>query len=154
MALSVSRDTILEELIPYFAKDDKYVLLICDMGFGKVDKLKEQFPDRVINCGVMEQATVGIASGMTIAGSKPIIYSIAVFIVFRALEQIRNDIVLSNRNVKIIGNGSGDYFKDLGSCHWCKNDDISLMETINMPVYSGYQFKEWIESDIYGYIRV
>lgn len=148
----ITRDNILQELMPYF-KDERYVLLICDMGFGKVDLLKQAYPKRVINCGIMEQATVGIASGMAEGGLKPIIYSIASFIVFRALEQIRNDIVLRGMDVKIIGNGSGDYFKDMGNCHWCKDDDIKLMHVIGMSVYEGSQFKQWIEGKA-GYIRV
>ena len=153
LQMSVNRDNILDSLIPYF-EDKRYILLIGDMGFGKSDKITAMYPDRVINCGIMEQATVGIASGMAQAGLIPIIYSISAFIVLRALEQIRNDIVLRDRNVKIIGNGCGDYFKDLGSCHWIKDDDISLMQIINMPVYEGSRFEEWINSKKGGYIRV
>ena len=153
MALQVSRDTIIDELTEYFY-DKRYWLLVCDCGFAKIDKLKAIYPDRVINCGVMEQGTVGIASGMAQAGLIPIVYSIASFIVYRALEQIRNDVVLADRNVKIIGNGTGDYFKSLGNCHWIKNDDISLMNLIGLPVYEGNQFEEWITSEMGGYIRV
>ena len=153
LQMSVNRDNILDNLIPYF-EDKRYLLLITDMGFSKSDKITAMYPDRVINCGIMEQATVGIASGMAQAGLIPIIYSISAFIVLRALEQIRNDIVLRDRNVKIIGNGCGDYFKGLGSCHWIKDDDISLMQIINMPVYEGSRFEEWINSKKGGYIRV
>lgn len=149
----VNRDTIIDNLIPYFS-DKRYYLLIIDCGFAKVDGLKEAYPDRVINCGVIEQASVGIASGMASKGFIPIIYSISAFIVLRALEQIRNDVVLADRNVKIIGNGCGDYFKDMGNCHWIKDDDIKLMNIIDMPAYEGEQFKEWIESKKAGYIRV
>jgi transketolase len=148
-----TRDTVLDDLIPYFNSDDRYILLICDMGFGKVDKLKSKFPKQVINCGIMEQATVGIAAGMANAKLKPIIYSIASFLVYRALEQIRNDIVLSRANVKLIGNGSGDFFKSMGDCHWCKTDDKKLMKVIGMPVYDGKHFAEWIRSDKAGYFR-
>jgi len=148
-----TRDTIIDELIPHFA-DPKFYLLICDMGFGKVNGLKKKYPNRVINCGIAEQATVGIASGMAESGLKPIIYSIATFLVFRALEQIKNDIVDRKMNVKLIGNGSGDFFKDMGNCHWCKEDDIGLMNLIRMPIYNGKEFNEWINSRYAGYMRV
>jgi transketolase len=127
------------------------MLLICDMGFSKVDRLQAKYPNRVINCGIMEQATVGIASGMAESGLIPIVYSIAAFLVYRALEQIRNDIVLRNKNVKLIGNGSGDFFKLLGECHWCKDDDTKLMNIIGMPVYTN--FDEWINSSEAGYFK-
>lgn len=151
--MEVNRDNIIEHLIPYF-KDERYYLLICDCGFAKVDKLQAMFPDRVINCGIMEQATVGIAAGMAQAGLKPIIYSIASFVVFRAYEQIRIDIVQMRRNVKIIGNGSGDFFEGLGECHCTYEDDIMALDVIEMPVYHGDQFKNWINSKEGGYIRV
>jgi len=149
---SVTRDNVIDSLIPYF-NNPRHYLLICDMGFGKVDGLKSLYPDRVINCGIMEQATIGIASGMAEAGLIPIVYSIASFLAYRALEQIRNDIVFRNINVKLIGNGSGDFFKSLGACHCCKDDDLKLMEIIGLLVYDGGHFNEWINSTQGGYFK-
>lgn len=149
----VNRDNIIEHLVDIF-QDKRYYLLICDCGFAKVDRLQALYPDRVINCGIMEQATVGIAAGMAQAGLRPIIYSIASFIVFRALDQIRNDIVLMNRDVKIIGNGTGDFFKGLGKCHCTYDDDIAILKAIDMPVYKPDQFDKWIKDSKGGYIRV
>ena len=149
----VDRNTIIDYLTDVF-EDTKYYLLVCDCGFAKIDKMKAMYPDRVINCGVMEQATVGIAAGMAQAGLKPIIYSIASFIVFRALEQIRNDIVLMNRNVKIIGNGSGDFFKELGACHCVGTKDIEALRVVGMPIYEAKEFEQWIYSKCGGYLRV
>ena len=149
----VTRDNILTSLIPYF-NDPRYYLLVLDMGFGKLDDLKDKYPNRVYNLGIAEQGSIGIASGMAESGLIPIVYSIAMFLVYRGLEQIKNDIVDRNKNVKLIGNGSGDYFKSMGKCHWCKDDDIKLMEVIGMPVYEGSQFDEWINSSEAGYIRV
>jgi len=148
----VTRDNVLTELVPYFKNDARHYLLINDSGFGKTEEMKKLFPPRVFNFGIMEQATVGIASGMAQVGLIPVIYSIAAFLVYRSLEQIRIDIVLRNQNVKLIGNGSGDYFKFLDECHWCKDHDVKLMNLIGMPVYNGDQFKEWIESPAGGYL--
>jgi transketolase len=150
--MQVTRDNILDELVPYFRKDERHYLLINDSGFGKTEKMKELFPPRVFNLGIMEQATVGIASGMAAVGLIPIIYSIAAFLVYRSLEQIRLDIVMRKQNVKLIGNGSGDYFKFLDECHWCKDHDVKLMNIIEMPVYTGDQFHDWIASPKGGYI--
>ena len=150
--MEINRKTILNELIPYF-KDPRYYLLLSDVGYRAIDKIKAAYPDRVVNCGIAEQATVSIASGMAKSGLIPIINSIASFLVFRALEQIRVDIVLQKTNVKLIGSGSSDYFQFLDECHWCKDYDIKLMGVIGLPVYSTDQFKEWIESPIGGYIR-
>lgn len=156
------RKDILNYIIPYFRKDERYRLLICDMGFGAVDRMNDEFPDRVINCGMMEQGTVGIAAGMSMSGLIPVVYSIVNFLVFRALEQIRNDVVLQNLNVKFIGNGVNNYFKFLGPSHCCGSDDISIMKLINLKVYDPYSndkpfnvlVDEWIKDARAGYMRV
>ena len=156
------RSDIISNIIPYFRTDERYYLLVCDMGFGVIDQLKEEFPKRIINCGIMEQGTVGIAAGMSMSGLIPIVYSIVNFLVFRAIEQIRNDIILQNLNVKLIATGVNDYFKFLGPSHCCGNDDITLMELIHMNVYNPYANKkpfnelvdDWICDNRPGYIRV
>jgi len=156
------RRDLLPSLVPYFEADERYRLLVCDMGFGVADTLRERFPDRVVNCGIMEQATVGIAAGMSMSGLIPIVYSIVNFLVFRALEQVRNDIVLQRLNVKLIGNGANDYFKFLGPSHCCGSDDIAIMNTVGMPVYDPYRdarpfetlVRDWMRGPEAGYIRV
>jgi len=176
------RKEIIDRLIPYFKKDDRYHLLIGDMGFTAIDKMKAKMPDRMTNCGIMEQGMVGIAAGMALSGKIPIIYSIINFLCFRALEQIRNDVVLQNLNVKFIGTGANDYFDFLGKSHCCGWDDIKIFDLIHLAIFD-YQkevlkhvdidfdnndpvtnsivdpvfirvFENWITSDKAGYIRV
>lgn len=156
------RKDILDLIIPAFREDKRYYLLLCDMGFGAVDKIQREFPDRVINCGIMEQGIVGIAAGMSLSGLIPVVYSIVNFLVFRALEQVRNDVVLQKLNVKFISTGANDYFKFLGPSHCCGTDDIRLMELIHVKVFDPYSttapfpqlVKNWIEDPKAGYLRV
>uniref|UniRef100_A0A6M3KF37 Putative transketolase domain containing protein n=1 Tax=viral metagenome TaxID=1070528 RepID=A0A6M3KF37_9ZZZZ len=124
------------------------------MGFGSINRLKAEFPNRIINCGIMEQGMVGIAAGLSLSGMIPVVYTIVNFLCFRALEQIRNDIVLQDLNVKLIGTGADDYFAFLGRSHTCGTDDIEIFNLIGLPVYEGGAFTSWIESDKAGYIRV
>jgi len=156
------RKEIIDELIPYFAQDNRYHLLLGDMGFGAADKITAEFPGRVTNFGVMEAGVTGIAAGMAMSSVIPIVYTIVNFLAFRALEQIRNDVVLQGLNVKFIGTGANDYFSELGDSHCCGDDDIRLMELIKVKVYDPYTceigFEElisrWITSPEPGYIRV
>lgn len=157
-----SRKDVVNKLVPYFHRDNRFYLLIGDMGFGKIDQLRSKFPNRIINCGIMEQGTVGIAAGMSMSGLIPIFYSIINFLAFRATEQIRNDVVLQNLNVKFIGTGANDYFDFLGPSHCCGRDDVKIMELIGMNVFDVYDetktFDEivdtWICDARPGYIRV
>ncbi len=156
------RKAVLSNLLPYFHRDSRYCLLVGDMGFGAIDQLKDEFPDRVINCGVMEQGTVGIAAGMAMSGLIPIFYTIVNFLAFRAIEQVRNDVVLQKLNVKFIGTGANNYFEFLGPSHCCDQDDVKIMELIKMKVYDPYFgdrpfseiIDEWISDNNAGYLRV
>lgn len=157
------RKDVIDKIIPYTKKDERIVLLVCDMGFGVVDRYKQYYPKRVFNVGMMEQGTVGIAAGMALTGLVPVVYSIVNFLCFRALEQIRNDVVLQGLNVKFIATGVDDYFRFLGPSHCCSHDDKKIMQLINMKVYDPYEkestdfdglIREWITDTKAGYIRV
>ena len=157
------RSDIVNQLLPYVRQDKRIVLLVCDMGFGVTDQFSDEFPDRIFNMGIMEQGAVGIAAGMALSGLVPVVYSIVNFLVFRALEQIRNDVVMQNLNVKFIATGVNDYFKFLGDSHCCAQDDKTIMQLINMNVFDPYKSSEnnfeklvekWISDPQAGYIRV
>lgn len=153
----------MNKIIPYARKDKRIVLLVCDMGFGTIDKFKAEFPDRILNAGIMEQGTVGIAAGMSMAGLVPVVYSIVNFLAFRSIEQMRNDVALQNLNVKFIATGVNNYFKFLGPSHCCGEDDKKIMQLIDMKVYDPYEtqdvdfdalVKKWITDTKPGYFRV
>lgn len=156
------RRGIVDDLLPYFRKDKRLYLLVCDMGFGVIDRIRKEFPRRVTNCGIMEQGTVGIAAGMSMSGLVPIVYSIVNFLVYRSLEQIRNDVALQGLNVKFIATGVNDYFRFLGPSHCCGQDDIKLMELVGVKTYDLYKgskpykglIEKWIMDDKAGYLRV
>ena len=157
------RKDVVNLLIEPAKKDKNIVLLVGDMGFGAIDRFGSEFPERIYNVGIMEQGSVGIAAGMAMSGLKPVVYGIVNFLVFRALEQIRNDVILQNLNVKFISTGVNDYFKFLGASHCCAQDDMKIMQMINMPIFNPYQnentdfpkmVNEFITSPKAGYIRV
>lgn len=157
------RSEVVDHILPFAREDKRIVLLVCDMGFGVTDSFREEFPDRILNMGIMEQGTVGIASGMAMTGLIPIVYSIVNFLAFRALEQIRNDVILQGLNVKFLATGVNNYFKFLGPTHCCGEDDKKIMQLINMRVFDPYtdhnidfnkMVAEWITDTDAGYLRV
>lgn len=157
------RGAVINELIDYAKTDKTIFLIVGDMGFGVIDRFRAEFPDRIFNFGIMEQGMVGIAAGMAMTGITPVVYCMVNFLAFRAIEQVRNDIVHQNLNVKLIGTGANNYFKFLGDSHCCGEDDKTIMNLIGMRVFDPYAkdappfkdlFREWILSDRAGYIRV
>jgi transketolase len=141
-----------DPLLREFERDERCHLIICDCGFSIIEPFKKQFGTRVINTGIREQFTIGFAAGMALGGLRPFIYSIAAFILFRAAEQIRVDLVQQNLPVKIMGYGAGDRFRRLGACHEIGFDDLKLCDAVDLEAF--YDFKRWLAFDGPAYLRI
>lgn len=123
----VTKKELLAEIYPYFESDQNMCLLVGDMGFAVLDDYFEKHPQRTFNMGIAEQATLGMAAGMSLVGLNPLVYSQIPFLTMRAFEQIRYDICEHNLNVKMIGVGAGNYFSQLGRSHCMDEDDLKIL---------------------------
>jgi len=130
------RKTFINTLTELARKDEDIMLLTGDLGFSVFEDFSKEFPDRFINCGVMEQSMMSIAAGLALSGKKPYVYSIIPFVTMRPFEQIRNDIAYQNANVKIIGVGTGFAYGPLGSTHYAIEDIAILRSLPNIAVIS------------------
>lgn len=123
------RKKFFKDLTKEMAENSNIYFLYGDVGYGFVEPLHEQFPDRTINCGIAEQNMIGVASGLAHAGKKVYVYSIANFVTLRCLEQIRNDLV--GLDVTIVGVGGRDAYHLAGMSHNCPDDeDIKVMKLV------------------------
>lgn len=111
------------------AHDPQIVFLTGDLGFGVLDGLAAEFPDRMINAGVSEQNMLGMAAGLALEGFRPFVYSIANFPTIRALEQLRNDICYHRLPVRIVSVGGGLGYGPLGASHHA-SDDLGALSAI------------------------
>jgi transketolase len=113
-------------------EDDQLVFLTGDLGFNALENVQKALGKRFINAGVAEQSMVSIAAGIAHKGYKVICYSIAPFMVFRPLEQIRNDICFHKKHVILVGNGGGFGYGIMGSTHHSISDIAALSSLPNM----------------------
>lgn len=103
------------------------ILLTGDLGYGMWDKVREDFPERFINCGAAEFSMLGVAVGLAMEGKVPVVYSITPFLLFRAAEMLRNYVNREKWNVKLIGSGrDDDYSKHDGFSHYAGDDKDML----------------------------
>lgn len=116
-------------------KETDIVFITGDLGYNALENLGEKMGDRFINAGVAEQNMVGMAAGMASQGFRVICYSIAPFVVYRCLEQIRNDVCFHNLPVYIVGNGGGYGYGIMGSSHHAIEDIACLSCLPNMKCY-------------------
>ena len=116
------RDAFAKTLTKIILKNKKTILMIGDTGSGIFDEIKNKRPDQFINAGIAEANMVTVASGLAANGFNVFIYAIGPHVVYRAFEQIRNDLCLNESNVKIVSIGSGLHYADHGPTHHSTED--------------------------------
>lgn len=155
------RATFINTLIEMAEKDERVFLVTADMGFSVLEPFVERFPNRFLNSGITEQASVSMSAGLALSGYKVFCYSITPFITMRCYEQVRLDVAYMNTDVKIIGVGAGFEYGVAGATHHAI-EDISMMRSLpNMQVlcpgdnYEAEQLmKEMLNNDKPAYIRI
>jgi transketolase len=118
-----------------FANRPDFVFLTGDLGFGALEPLRDAMGSRFLNAGISEQNMVTVAAGLSKAGLRPWVYSIAPFLYARAFEQIRNDVCLHRLPVIMVGNGGGYGYGVMGSTHHALEDYGVLVTLPNMQIH-------------------
>jgi transketolase len=98
-------------------KDDRIWLLTGDLGYGMLDKIRDDFPERFLNVGASEQVLIGAGVGLALSGKIPFCYSITTFLIYRAFEWHRNYLHYEDIPVRLIGSGFDDDYKHDGITH-------------------------------------
>jgi len=111
------------------------------MGINLVEKFEEKYPDRFLNVGIAEQNLIGVAAGLAESGMRPYVYTISNFLVHRCLEQIRNDIVIHNLPVVLIGTSTGYDNGPLGPTHHMLEDWGTISNLQGIKIYAPYNKK-------------
>lgn len=132
------RNTFINELHSRMNSDNNIFFITADMGINLVEKIAESFPDRFLNVGIAEQNLIGVAAGLAKLGYTPYVYTISNFLVHRCLEQIRNDIVLHELPIKLIGTSTGFDNGPLGPTHHMLEDWGIINCLQNIEIYTPY----------------
>ena len=120
---------------PLITQDPSSVFITGDLGYAALEGLRDELGARFLNAGVAEQNMIGVAAGMALTGLRPWVYSIAPFVTYRCLEQIRNDVCLHALPVRLVGNGGGYTYGIMGSTHHALEDMAVLKSLPNMSLY-------------------
>lgn len=110
--------------------DPNAALLLGDIGVFGFREAFVKHPSRVYNIGILEQATVGMAAGMAMTGMKPIVHTIAPFLIERAYEQLKIDFGYQKLQGTFVSVGGSFDYSSLGCTHHCPGD-VNLIENID-----------------------
>jgi transketolase len=123
------RNAFRDEIYEIAKSDDRIVLLSADIGNRMFDQFKADFPDRFYNTGIAEQNMIGMAAGLAMAGLRPVCYTIANFLTYRVIEQIRVDACYHHQPVILAAVGGGLSYASLGGTHH-SCEDIAMLRTL------------------------
>lgn len=112
------------------SQDSRIFLLTADLGYGILDDIRRDFPDRAVNVGSCEQLMIGAAVGLANSGFVPVCYSITPFLLYRPFEMIRNYVNHEKLNIKLVGSGRDKDYSHDGITHWAE-DDLSIMKNLS-----------------------
>ena len=129
------RNKLLKTISNKIILDNKLIVLLGDLGVFQMREAMNNRPSQVINFGIMEQTMIGFSAGIAKGGYYPIIYSITPFLVDRAYEQIKLDLIYNNSNALILSAGASFDYSTLGPTHHCPHDITNLL-SINHPFLS------------------
>jgi transketolase len=130
-----ARDGYGDALVELGKENDRIAALDADLSKStRTWDFGTMFPDRFFEMGIAEQDMISTAAGLALGGFIPFANSFAIFITGRAFDQIRQQIVLANLNVKICGSSAGITQGPDGATHQSVID-VSLMRSLpNMTV--------------------
>lgn len=93
------------------------------------DKIKDQIPDQLIDCGIMEGHMISAAAGLSLTGKIPFVHTFAQFATRRAYDQLFISGAYAQLNIKILGSDAGVSAEHNGGTHM-PFEDIGLMRLV------------------------
>ncbi len=128
------RKAFFEKLDDLMLKNRNIFVITADLGGAFFKGFEERHSKNFINAGIAEENMVGLASGLAMAGKIVYCYSIAPFLVMRALENIRLNVAYPGFKVRILGAGGGLSYGLEGFSHHGVEDIAAMKALPNMAV--------------------
>ncbi len=128
------RRQFVETLSDLLDQDSRLALLLGDIGVFGFRNAMSKHPGRVVNIGILEQATVSFAAGLAREGFHPVFHSIAPFVVERGYEQLKVDFGYQQLGGNFVSVGASFDYAALGCSHHCPGDIGALRNIPGMQL--------------------
>ena len=110
-------------------EDPRLAVVLADIGVAGFVRAMHRHPDRIINVGIREQLMISVASGLALAGMRPIAHSYTPFLVERPFEQVKLDLAHQGVGAVLVSIGASFDASDNGRTHQAP-EDVALMSSL------------------------
>lgn len=119
-------------LVPeLLAQDERIALVLAEIGVGYLEPhLTPDIEPRVINVGIREQAMIGVAGGLALAGLRPIVHTFPPFLIERPFEQVKLDLGHQDVGAVLVSSGGSYGWPQGGETHFGQRD-VALLDTLD-----------------------
>ena len=132
------RQQFADTMLAVGKKDTRLAVLVGDISHFLLKPFAAACPGRYYNIGICEPAMMSMAAGLAKAGLRPVVHTIAPFLVERSFEQMKLDFCYQGLGGSVVTLGSAFDYSNLGCSHHCYGD-FALMKTLpgSQIVYPG-----------------
>jgi len=134
--IKLMRDAFLERVYQEMLVDESIYFLTADFGAFALDKMREDFPNRIFHMGICEQNMVDFAAGLSLSGKRVFLYAMAPFLIARSYEQIKAVVSAMNLPMTFIGVGVGLGYDHATLTHFTPEDFAIARVIRGMNVYT------------------
>ena len=110
--------------------DPRLAVVLAEIGKDGFAGAEHRHPDRLINVGIREQLMISVASGLALAGMRPIAHSYTPFLVERPFEQVKLDLAHQGVGAILVSVGASYDASNSGRTHQAP-EDVALLS--NLP---------------------
>ncbi len=122
--------TLGHALLEIAKEKGRIMAITSDLGkIAGLERFGKAYPERLVNTGIAEQNMLGISAAFATEDFIPFAISFATFSVLRACEPVRHFMGSMQRNVKLVGLGSGFAMGIFGNTHYCL-EDLAIIRAI------------------------
>ncbi|MGW4484570.1 transketolase family protein [Amycolatopsis sp. NPDC004368] len=123
------RETSLATTEEIVDNDPDVAVVLADISAAQLAGAARRHPDRVINVGIREQLLMSSGAGLALAGLRPIIHTFSPFLVERAFEQVKLDLVHQDVGAVLVSYGASYDMPTAGRTHQSPGD-VALIDSL------------------------
>ncbi|OZE83505.1 transketolase [Rhodococcoides fascians] len=115
--------------------DPRAVVVLADIGAHLFKAAAIADPNRVINVGIREQLMMGVAGGLAMCGMRPVVHTVAAFLVERPLEQIKLNFAQQDVGAVLVSWGASYDLSEFAFSHFTPGDITVIDSMPNWTVH-------------------